>query len=307
MSEAQNIVQFPSNETIEGVLVQISIRQWKGLKIDRLVTDEVAIDKTGSCANVGAYQKRLFSKKSLKHISKTASDARSLNYLMTLPWSDTGQRLLPAPQVFLFSDRMKGLKQKFEAEVEHFLKTYARSIRASKTRLGAMFDPDDYPSEDDVRSKFSFNYFFSEVPTGDLRISMSEEDKEKFRQQVIADNDERLFAGVEAYIVKLAERLTHYRDKICGEREDGKASLFRDSSLNSLKGETNESVGAVAAMVRAMNLTHDHRLLAVVDDIEKLACEINTPHHAETVRNSANAREKGRNKADDILKKMGFS
>ena len=61
MSEAAQVIDFPSTQTVEGVLVQISIRQWKGIKIDRNVTDEVAVEKTGSCRNVGSYQKRLFS------------------------------------------------------------------------------------------------------------------------------------------------------------------------------------------------------------------------------------------------------
>jgi len=299
MSEAVNIIDFPSTQTVEGVLVQISIRQWKGIKIDRNVTDEVAVEKTGSCRNVGSYQKRLFSKDALGRIGAVASKARELNYLFTMPWSDVGQRLLPAPQLFVFSEKMKDLKANFEAEVETFIRGYEKWIERSEVRLGKMFNPGDYPSVAEVRSKFSFDYYFSEVPTGDLRIAMSEEDKASFRKQVLADNDQRLLAGVEAYIEKLAEKLRHYRDKVCADREGGKGGIFRDSSL--------DEVGAVTGMVRAMNLTHDHRLMSVIDDIEKLAADINSPHYAETVRNSPNARANGRDKADDILKRMGFA
>ncbi len=299
MSEAAQVIDFPSTQTVEGVLVQISIRQWKGIKIDRRVTDEVAIEKTGSCQNVGSYQKRLFSQDALKNIGKIASKARELNYLFTMPWSDVGQRLLPAPQLFVFSEKMKELKAKFEEEVETFIRGYEKWIKRSEGLLGAMFNPGDYPSVAEVRSKFSFDYYFSEMPTGDLRISMSEEDKASFREQVLRDNDQRLFAGVESYIEKLAEKLKHYRDKVCADRDDGKGGIFRDSSL--------KEVGAVTGMVRAMNLTHDHRLMSVIDDLEKLAKEINDPFHAETVRNSPNARANGRDKADDILKRMGFA
>jgi hypothetical protein len=299
MSEAANIIDFPSTQTVEGVLVQISIRQWKGIKIDRNVTDEVAIEKTGECRNVGSYQKRLFSKDALGRIGAVASKARELNYLFTMPWSDVGQRLLPAPQLFVFSEKMKDLKANFEAEVETFIRGYEKWIERSEVRLGNMFNPGDYPSVAEVRSKFSFDYYFSEVPTGDLRIAMSEEDKASFREQVLRDNDQRLFAGVESYIEKLAEKLRHYRDKVCADREGGKGGIFRDSSL--------DEVGAVTGMVRAMNLTHDHRLMSVIDDIEKLAADINSPDYAETVRNSPNARANGRDKADDILKRMGFA
>ena len=299
MSEAANIIDFPSTQTVEGVLVQISIRQWKGIKIDRNVTDEVAVEKTGSCRNVGSYQKRLFSKDALGRIGAVASKARELNYLFTMPWSDIGQRLLPAPQLFVFSEKMKDLKANFEAEVETFIRGYEKWIERSEVRLGKMFNPSDYPSVAEVRSKFSFDYYFSEVPTGDLRIAMSEEDKASFREQVLRDNDQRLFAGVESYIEKLADKLRHYRDKVCADRDDGKGGIFRDSSL--------KEVGAVTGMVRAMNLTHDHRLMSVIDDLEKLAKEINDPFHAETVRNSPNARANGRDKADDILKRMGFA
>ena len=299
MSEAAQVIDFPSTQTVEGELVQISIRQWKGIKIDRNVTDEVAVEKTGSCRNVGSYQKRLFSQDALKNIGKIASKARELNYLFTMPWSDVGQRLLPAPQLFVFSEKMKAFKADFEKEVEIFLTGYEGWIKRSEGLLGAMFNPGDYPSVAEVRSKFSFDYYFSEVPTGDLRIAMSEEDKASFREQVLRDNDQRLFAGVESYIEKLADKLKHYRDKVCADRDDGKGGIFRDSSL--------KEVGAVTGMVRAMNLTHDHRLMSVIDDLEKLAKEINDPFHAETVRNSPNARANGRDKADDILKRMGFA
>ena len=299
MSEAAQVIDFPSTQTVEGVLVQISIRQWKGIKIDRNVTDEVAIEKTGKCRNVGSYQKRLFSKDALGRIGAVASKAREVNYLFTMPWSDVGQGLLPAPQLFVFSEKMKVLKADFEAEVETFIRGYEKWIERSEARLGKMYNPGDYPSVAEVRSKFSFDYYFSEVPTGDLRIARSEEDKASFREQVLRDNDQRLFAGVESYIEKLADKLRHYRDKVCADREDGKGGIFRDSSL--------KEVGAVTGMVRAMNLTHDHRLMSVIDDLEKLAKEINDPFHAETVRNSPNARANGRDKADDILKRMGFA
>ena len=72
-----------------------------------LQTDEVAVEKTGSCLNVGSYQKRLFSKDALGRIGAVASKARELNYLFTMPWSDVGQRLLPAPQLFVFSEKMR--------------------------------------------------------------------------------------------------------------------------------------------------------------------------------------------------------
>ena len=305
--QTAKIIPFEPNadDVVEGILVSLSIRHWKGRKKDKEVTDEVASDKSVT-RDVGAYHKRLFDKEALKKISSFAYDTRQEHWRLTMPWSDGGQRLLPMANLEEYTERMAIQKNKIEAEVKEFLDNYYTHVADAKKILGGLYNKKDYKKVDVIAAKFSFDLSYAELPTGDLRVSMSEDTRRELVASIQQETQQRVYDAVEDKLQGLVDQLRHYRDKICGEHHkiEGNAAIFRNSSL--------KNVGREIAIVRAINLTNDPRIHAVCDDIEALANEIGMTDdtaevHAHQIRNNPTFRKNQKQKADDMLKGMGFA
>ena len=307
--QTAKIIPFEPNadDVVEGILVSLSIRHWKGRKKDKKVTEQVASDKSVT-RDVGAYHKRLFDKEALKKISSFAYDTRQEHWRLTMPWSDGGQRLLPMANLEEYTERMAIQKNKIEAEVKEFLDNYYTHVADAKKILGGLYDREDYKSVDVIAAKFSFDLSYAEIPTGDLRVSMSEDTRRELVASIQQETQQRVYDAVEDKLQLLVDQLLHYRDKVCAEHPDpekqGKAKSFKIAGLR--------NVGRELAIVRAINLTNDPRLIAVCDDIEALANEIGmtldtAEGHATQIRNNPTYRENQRKKADDMLKGMGFA
>src|SRR6185369_3013865 len=79
----------------KAVLASLNISQWSGRKLDRKITDEVN-ESHGAVADAGRYNKLLVAKVTLDPIQQIVGEARSYHIRMTLPWSDSGTRILPS-------------------------------------------------------------------------------------------------------------------------------------------------------------------------------------------------------------------
>jgi hypothetical protein len=79
---------------------------------------------------------------------------------------------------------MGDYERKFWDEVDAFLPQYTLKISAAAFQLGKLFDRDEYPEEDKVRSKFSFGISFIPVPqSGDFRVDIQAEEVAELRRQ----------------------------------------------------------------------------------------------------------------------------
>ena len=119
-----------------------------------------------------------------KGIDEYAGACRKWHATRTLPWSDRGPRLLPT-SLFLDYKAEATLRQDhFLNKVEEFRHMYPTLVNTASNYLGTLFNPDDYPSVDEVMSKFGFNMVFLPVPeAGDFRVDVSAADKEELRAQ----------------------------------------------------------------------------------------------------------------------------
>ncbi len=100
---------------------------------------------------------------------------------LTIPWPEVGSvfivpdKLLPAVTALIDKFRSE-----WEEKVERFVAEYPELIEEAKAALGKYFDPKDYPSTEEIRSKFKFNYIFTEI---ELPEKVQEELKEQMLQQ----------------------------------------------------------------------------------------------------------------------------
>ena len=219
------------------MLVRLSISGWSGTVFDREVTNEVAA-RAGASDDAGRYSKRLMPKGSLADVSRWASEARKAHYLLTLPWDDSGQRLLPIKLHDKYKTRLdRSVDGHIDAKNE-LLKNYQDAINESKTRLGSMFRPEDYPTAAELGDKISMRYAFLPVPDAKHFIAdLGEEDAARIREDIEKQVTGRIHAATESLYRRLAEQVTALSERL-GLDEDGKPLVFPGYSRQQPEGDS---------------------------------------------------------------------
>jgi len=218
------------------MLCSLSISMWSARKHDPDASQEIA-QRHGAQADAGRYHKVLLPKAALAEIQKVVSDARQEHYFMTLPWDDNGYRVLPAAAYMDHTEKMRELSNRFTPAVEALAREFGKLVEEAKVRLGGLFRSEDYPSPDELCSKFSFETKVMPLPdAGDFRVTLGDEEKERIKRQIttaveaslqVASRDlwQRLYEAVS----HLAERLSAY--KVTGV---GVEHPFRDTVVTNL-------------------------------------------------------------------------
>ena len=218
------------------MLCSLSISMWSARKHDPDASQEIA-QRHGAQADAGRYHKVLLPKAALAEIQKVVSDARQEHYFMTLPWDDNGYRVLPAAAYMDHMEKMRELSNRFTPAVEALAREFGKLVEEAKVRLGGLFRSEDYPSPDELCSKFSFETKVMPLPdAGDFRVTLGDEEKERIKRQIttaveaslqVASRDlwQRLYEAVS----HLAERLGAY--KVTGV---GVEHPFRDTVVTNL-------------------------------------------------------------------------
>ena len=274
------------NLSKKAMVVGLNIRAWTARKYDRKVSDEV--ENIHKSRDAGRYNKLLIAKASVGKIQKMASEARNFHYDNTLPWLDNGGRLLPSDNYFDYVRSIQELREKYEAEVDRFIKMYPKLKEEAQYRLADMYDEADYPSVGEVEKKYSFGIQIYPVPTADdFRVDLDDEDvkdiKEKIEQQV----KNATKAAMQDLWTRLFDVVQHM-----AERLSNKDNKFKNSLVT--------NITELCKILPKLNITNDPELAKSVREIEDKL----TIHNPQTLRENNAAREDIAAEAQRITNKM---
>jgi len=270
------------------MLVDLNISMWTGRKMDKKVSEEIDVSKSTK-ARAGNYNKKLLAgSDKLEKVQKIATAVRTWNYQHTLPWSDGGSRLLPMKSFFDYKATLGNYEQQYNDAVDDFLVEYPQLVSSSAFTLGALFDRNEYPDVEDLRSKFRFKYVFCPVPdAGDFRIDVEEQAKNELQQQYKEYYDGKLADAMKDAWDRLHETLTHLSDRM--DYTDENKKKFWDSTI------TNAS--DLCGLLTSLNVTDDPKLEAMRQKLEKALNGVD----ASDIRESEAIRTSVKSKVDDIL------
>ena len=270
------------------MLANVSIGVWSARKHDRDVTERVNTEMASS-RNAGRYHKRLFADAAPSHskLVTAAHVARNMHYHHTLPWEDSGWRLLPTDNYFEYTESMRNVKDVFEDALESFLSEYSTLVRAAEETLGKMYRKDDYPSLAEVKRKFHFELQFGPVPAaGDFRVSLPQEELREMQKSVELRITSAVTAAVSDMWSRLGDAVTELRVKL----HDGKY----------LRATMIDKVGEVASVLGRLNLSNDPDLEKARQQVVKDLAGLDV----ENLRNDDKVRSVAAQKTDAILKSM---
>jgi len=234
------------------MLVELGISTWTARKKDRSATADVLSQNYASRSAGNFIKNLMYGCAELVAVQKFAANTRALHYNMTVPWSDSGLRLLPTAKYFDYHKQMTQMQAEFYRLVDTFLDAYDWQVAQMHIKLGNLFHRDEYPTTDSIRSKFAFRMSYIPVPdAGDWRVEIENDAQEALRAQyetfyqtqmerAMGDLWERLHTELERFVKQLDVDV------------DGKKGKIYDSTI--------EHVQHLADMLEHCNFTNDPAL-----------------------------------------------
>jgi hypothetical protein len=261
------------------MLLSLTMGVWLGYKLDKEASRKTT-DEANAEADAARVNKHLVPKAALANVVTTFGRVRTHFYANTLPWKDSGDRLLPRKAFTAFIEKHEELVHNTKVAVEDFLlNDYPATMARAEFRMGDMFKADDYPTASQLAHRFYVNLDIDGVPQAyDVRLETND-----------AAIQARISKAMKELWVRLAEPLEHLAERIAGDE------TLRTSSVTNLREIVN--------LIPALNFMEDPDLEAVRADIERVI----TPWEAADLRKQPEARAQVSEEAQRIIESMrGF-
>jgi hypothetical protein len=261
----------------KALLVHVHVRTWSARKFDRKVSDEITRAK-GADPQAARVNKHLLGGKQDDHaaVIAAAGKLREVHYRLTLPWRDTGWRLLPTKLWMEYTKELRDGVDAFNKAVSVFNTNYHALRGMAALKMGDLFNSEDYP--DEVLSRFGVKLSHMPVPTaGDFRLELDD----VLVANIQEETERQVKEGVSEAMRDVWERLHGVVDKLAGKLEDPQG-IFRDSLL--------DNVRAMVALSEKLNLTDNPHLEEVRKEAEELLSPPDMLRKNKVVRADAAAR-----------------
>jgi len=280
------------------MLVEFNASVWTARKLDKSTTSEVVANKNAAAKDAARVNKHLLAGRSeLDVIQQAVSRARTFVYDNTLPWSDSGLRLLPTINFMKFTQKMNDFEEEIAALVKSFVAIYPTLITAQAMALGDMFKRDDYPTANEIMTKFSFRVNYMPVPTsGDIRVDIGNEAQRELQKKLDELTNERIDAAMRDVRGRLGEHLKRMSDRLTTDYVQGEAKSrrFHDSLV--------DGALELCDMTKALNVVNDLELEQARQTLEKILVGVSP----EDLRKNEAVRQGTKKEVDAILSKFNF-
>lgn len=205
------------------MLVELNISYWSGRKQDKSVAKEVEASKHAATGVANVSKKLLGNCAELDAVQKFQANVRNFHYSATMPWSDSGLRIVPTTRYFDYHKQITTMQTEFERLVAAFLDEYEWARAQAQIKLGDMFHPDDYPTVDKLREKFSFRVNYIPLPdAGDFRVDIGNEAVEQLRAQYAETYARQVEGAMKDIWKRLFDTLTVLSRQLSDADEAGK-------------------------------------------------------------------------------------
>jgi hypothetical protein len=228
-------IQLPTISS-SAMLVNLSISVWTARRKDTKVSKEVANHKHADKNSVSVHKKLLGDCAEHEAVQKFAGNARTDHYKRTMPWSDAGSclRLLPTAMYFDYHKEITATQMEFYRLVDEFVDVYRTAVYEARTKLGDMFDEGEYPSIEEIRTKFKFDFTYIPLSEAkDFRLDIGASANAQLQAHYQAWYQEQLASAMGDIWNRLRDALTHMSERL--DHSDEIKKVFRDSLVSNVE------------------------------------------------------------------------
>ncbi len=249
------------------MLAGLTIRCFRGEKIDRKVSDAVAAQHNTVAGDSGRFVKQIISKNALKCIEEVAGEARRWFDSVTLPGFQEGERMFNTVGFFSIVEGLNQQEAKFVEAREHIIQIYPDLIAEARTRLKSLFDPNDYPTTQVLRDSFEFRFRMKPMPdTTNWFLEGVGDEMERIRTQTEHDINKTISERIASAYQRVIRRTSELASKLEGygvDPESGKTvGKFHDTLV--------ENVRELMAVLPVLNVTNDPGLAELAVEMQSL-------------------------------------
>lgn len=169
----------------ENVLIlHFNIGVWGAEKTDRTISDEVCEDRQAD-KKAGKFIKSLLGGKcdELTDIKNYSQLCRLQIRRITLPYKD-GAVLVPHTEFMSVLSKVRELEETFNGKVDEFVEVYPQLIEQAKAKARNLLQDFEFPSEQEVRSKFTFEHWMEPLPEGNCFDKVQVDDKDSLQEKL---------------------------------------------------------------------------------------------------------------------------
>jgi hypothetical protein len=280
------------------VLVSVDISVWSATKQDRGISDEVTTAKNAD-KSAGRYVKNLLAN---HHLHKSVVNYRQTvyNWLQrrTYRWNQS-QQLLPSVDVPAFKQEFHEHEIAFHALVDNLINQYDSIVSDMAFKQGDMFNREDYPHKDVVRSKFNLQLYVSEVPMNDFRCGIAQD----IADDLFSSYERQAHGIIESIAQEQSERMVEVMESIshcCGVDETEVNGEVR-TKRRKIYDTTLQKALSMCETFKRFNLKNSPELEQARASLESILRGVS----AEDIRESDAIRNQVKSGIDDILGKFG--
>ena len=282
-----------------GILLRAKVKVWTATKQDRDISDEVTSNKKAA-RNAGRYTKQLFA--DVQELRVLLNDRQTwYNFIqrVTYPW-DGEWGYLPTSRIPQVMAEINQRKAKSMELLENFINAMPAAVSNEAFVQGDMFNRDDYPTPDEVRSKFRIIVQTMNIPEGDYRVTIADDLAEDLKRNFEAqtrDIIKDIHDKQNDQLVKVLQSFSHCCDSET-VMEDGEVKVKRKKMYESTLTDALELCDTFADF----NLNNDPRLEEARRDLLRVLDGVTI----DQLRNNDTKRIVVKEGVDDILAKFGL-
>jgi hypothetical protein len=287
----ENKIEAPSLAS-SAMLTELNISVWTGRKKDRRESRECAKFNDAELGVVSVNKMLLGDCDKLKAINELRGKIRNhIHYPMTMPWSDSGLRLLPTASYFDYTQLMGEAITEFYKLVDEFIDDYDFAVTRARVKLGDLFSYRDYPTAEQIRGKFDVRVNYMPLPdAGDFRVDVGNEARDTLQQEYANFYSDQLETAMGDVWKRMHTALANMSDKLTDS--NGKKQVFRDSLVSNAL--------SMVDLLTTCNVTGDSQMEAMRLRLDSTLRGV-TP---EGLRDDEFLRAETKSKVDDIIKAL---
>jgi hypothetical protein len=190
-----------------------------------------AFDAEGQSLSAG---KKLLDTRHTAFRAVTAVRTRITDYWrgLTLPFPEPGVRLIKQGKLDEFAATMTDYRAELDDAVGNLDRHYGELRRAAAARLGALYNPSDYPGT--LIGLFGVAWDYPNVEPPDYLVQLSPGLYAQEQERVRARFEEAVRLAEQAFAEEFARLVDHLAERITGAGDDGGTKVFRDSAVGNL-------------------------------------------------------------------------
>jgi hypothetical protein len=301
------LVETPNVEVAtiatSAVLIDLRISIWAGRKRDKSTTAEVMLAKQAGSDKAASVIKNLMSDDpDLDKIRAYAQDTRLYIHRNTLAWGEKS-RLLPTKSILEVTGELETREAEFNRLVGVFVSSYSTKVSAAAFKLGQLFKREEYPTTDEVRSKFRMSYTVAPVPTsGDFRVDVQNEVGSFLRTQYEKAALEMVTETLREPWERAYETLAHAKDRLAAVLEYVPEEGHTGKNAPKIFQSVLDNALDMAALLDKLNIANDPKLADCAARMRRLFSNVDI----KSLRESKDLQSSTKKQVEDILSAFDF-